>query len=219
MSAISRKMGAAPVDPAFRQYLGTREMGHPLAGERRPQGLAGVQLFAGRMRRDAADALAYGCTGLMGLQWRTDILGPNVAALAEAAWTQAGWNPTLGKTRAMPVPSTEGALGGMIADFSGQKIKGTADATLYQTCRYGLEGYNMKIPNGRYRVTLNSASLTLIKPGSRIGDFKLQGKPVIESLDIFARVGKNAALDIPCDNIEVTDGWLRLEVAARQSLP
>ena len=41
------------------------------------------------MRRDAADALAYGCTGLMGLHWRTDILSPNASALAQAAWDQS----------------------------------------------------------------------------------------------------------------------------------
>jgi len=52
-----------------------------------------------------------------------------------------------------------------------------------------------------------------------IGDFKLQGKTVIESLDIFARVGKFAALDLASDNIEVTDGWLRLGVEAKTSLP
>jgi hypothetical protein len=43
------------------------------------------------MRRDAADALKYGCTGLFGIHWRTRILGPNVSALARAAWEQAGW--------------------------------------------------------------------------------------------------------------------------------
>ena len=40
------------------------------------------------MRRDAADARKYGCTGLMGIHWRTRILGPNVSALAKAAWDQ-----------------------------------------------------------------------------------------------------------------------------------
>ncbi len=71
------------------------------------QGLAAVQLVAGRMRRDAADALAYGCTGLMGLHWRTDILGPNVAALAEAAWDQTRWNPSPGKLAAGGKPPAE----------------------------------------------------------------------------------------------------------------
>ena len=43
------------------------------------------------MRRDAFDALRYGCTGLMGIHWRTRILAPNVSALAKAAWDQSGW--------------------------------------------------------------------------------------------------------------------------------
>jgi hypothetical protein len=42
---------------------------------------------------------------------------------------------------------------------------------------------------------------------------------VVEGLDIFARVGKFAALDLTFDHIEVTDGWLRLRIAARQSWP
>jgi len=73
--------------------------------------LASVQLWAGRMRKDAADALAYGCTGLMGIHWRTRILAPNVAALAAAAWDQSSFNPAINK--ALPPPKLpEGPLGG-----------------------------------------------------------------------------------------------------------
>ena len=43
------------------------------------------------MRRDAADALRYGCDGLLGIHWRTRILSANVLALAQAAWDQS-WN-------------------------------------------------------------------------------------------------------------------------------
>lgn len=113
MSAISRHTGATPVDPAFKNIAGRDTWAIPWLESDNREGLAGVQLFVGRMRRDAADALAYGCTGLMGLQWRTDILGPNVSALAKAAWTQEGWNPTPGQTQeVMPVPTTEVAQGG-----------------------------------------------------------------------------------------------------------
>ena len=65
------------------------------------------QLWAGRMRRDAADALAYGCTGLLGIHWRTKILAPNVSALAQAAWSQDGWNPDAGKPAAEPASAGE----------------------------------------------------------------------------------------------------------------
>jgi hypothetical protein len=93
MSCINRYVGFEPIDAGF-----TRSKGRPLWAipwlEDDPALLI-PQLWAGRMRRDAIDAAAYGCTGLIGIHWRTRILSPNVAALASAAWEQP-WNPCLG---------------------------------------------------------------------------------------------------------------------------
>ena len=50
-----------------------------------------AQLWVGRLRKDALDAYRYGCDGLFGIHWRTRILGPNVSALAKAAWTCDEW--------------------------------------------------------------------------------------------------------------------------------
>lgn len=219
MSAISRHLGWTEVDQAFGRIQGREKWAIPWFESDERHGLAAMQLFAGRMRRDAADALAYGCTGLMGLQWRTDILSPNVAALAQAAWDQSGWNPRPGQLPADTAPPVEGPLGGHIANYPGRKIVNTSDAPLYQTCRYAMDGYNLKMPNGRYRVTLKFCEPHFDAAGQRIGDFKLQGRTVAENLDIFARVGKFAALDLAFDDIDVTDGWLRLGVEATTSLP
>ena len=218
-SAISRDTGATNVDPAFGKIVGRDKWAIPWLESDNREGLAGIQFFAGRMRRDAADALAYGCTGLMGLHWRTDILGPNVAALAEAAWDQASSNPLPGKPPAENTAPIDGPLGGETAAYPGRKIAGATDAAPYQTCRYNFEGYNLKVPNGRYRVTLGFCEPHFDKAGQRIGDFKLQGKTVVEGLDIFGRVGKSAALDLTFDRVKVTDGWLRLRIEARQSWP
>jgi hypothetical protein len=219
MAAISRNTGAAEIDRAFGRIVGREKWAIPWLESDNREGLAGVQLFAGRMRRDAADALAYGCTGLMGLQWRTEILGPNVAALAAAAWDQSGWNPSPGKVPAEATGPADGPLGGAVAAYPGREIAGASDALLYQTCRYNFDGYNLKVPNGRYRVTLGFCEPHFDKAGERIGDFKLQGQTAVEGLDIFARVGKFAALDLAFDKIEVTDGCLRLRIEARQSWP
>ncbi len=54
------------------------------------------QLWVGRMRMDAHDAKTYGATGLIGIHWRTRAVGPMVAALARAGWTQSGWSRTPG---------------------------------------------------------------------------------------------------------------------------
>jgi hypothetical protein len=95
MSCISRTVGNSPVEPGFRDVHGRPKWSIPWMED--DPGLTMPQLWAGRMRRDAADSLAYGCTGLMGIHWRTRILGPNVSALAQAAWDQRGWNPDFGK--------------------------------------------------------------------------------------------------------------------------
>jgi hypothetical protein len=41
------------------------------------------------MLYDAADARHLGCSGLMGIHWRTKIIAPNIAALASAGWDQS----------------------------------------------------------------------------------------------------------------------------------
>ena len=186
MSAISRHLGWTKVDPAFGRIESREKWAIPWLESDSRHGLAALQPFVGRMRRDAADALAYGCTGLMGLQWRTDILAPNIAALAQAAWDQTGWNPSPGRLPDEATPAREGPMGGKVAKYPGRKIANTTDAALYQTCRYDMEGYNLELPNGRYRVTLKFCEPHFDHAGKRTGDFKLQGKTVVESLDIFA---------------------------------
>jgi len=94
MSCISREVGHAPVEPGFAKVQGRPKWAIPWLED--DPAMIIPQLWVGRMRKDAADSLAYGCTGLMGIHWRTRILGPNVSALASAAWDQSRWNPAQG---------------------------------------------------------------------------------------------------------------------------
>ncbi len=89
VSCINRKVGMEPVDRGFSNVADRPKWAIPWLED--DPAMNSIQLWAGRMRRDAADALEYGCTGLMGIHWRTRILSPNVSALAKAAWDQAGW--------------------------------------------------------------------------------------------------------------------------------
>jgi len=95
MSCINRNVGFSPVEPGFAGMTGRPEWAIPWLED--DPAMIIPQLWVGRMRRDAADALAYGCSGLMGIHWRTRILGPNVSALAQAGWEQEKWNPNFGK--------------------------------------------------------------------------------------------------------------------------
>jgi hypothetical protein len=216
MSCINRQVGHTPVEPGFAQVAGRPKWAIPWMED--DPALASVQLWAGRMRRDAADALAYGCTGLMGIHWRTRILAPNVAALAAAAWDQSSFNPAINK--ALPPPKLpEGPLGGQIAAYTNNRIAGTDDPPLYQTVRYNTGGYLFDVPNGAYTVTLKFCEPHYDKNLARVFGTKIQGKQVIDSLDIFATVGKNKALDRSFDNVQVTDGRLRIEFTYQIEFP
>jgi len=91
MSCINRNIGFNWVDQEFVNIKGRPKWAIPWLEDDGAMVLP--QLWAGRMRRDAADALSLGCSGLLGIHWRTKNLAPNVSALAKSAWSQAGWNP------------------------------------------------------------------------------------------------------------------------------
>ncbi len=84
MSCINQQVGFTPVDPGFAKVTGRPLWAIPWMED--DPALTSMQLWAGRMRADAADALSYGCSGLIGIHWRTKTLQTNVSALAQAGW-------------------------------------------------------------------------------------------------------------------------------------
>jgi hypothetical protein len=209
MSCINRNVGFAPVEPGFAKVTGRPQWAIPWLED--DPGLTIPQLWAGRMRRDAADALAYGCTGLMGIHWRTRILGPNISALAHAAWNQKAWNPDFGKKIEPPKPKlTEGREGGNAAQFPNNPIADTENDPLYQTVIWDVKAYRVKVPNGLYTVTLKFCEPHYTKSGKRVFGVKLQGNKVIDQLDIFAEVGQNRALDYTFEDVRVDNGILEI---------
>ena len=90
ISCINRMDGHAPDEPAFANITDRPKWVIPWL-ENDPS-LTAPQPWVGRMRYDAVDALRLGCTGLIGIHWRTKIIAANVAALAAAGWDQS-WVP------------------------------------------------------------------------------------------------------------------------------
>ncbi|HIJ73769.1 MAG TPA: hypothetical protein HPP83_06675 [Candidatus Hydrogenedentes bacterium] len=201
VSCISRAVGHDPVEPAFAEVEGRGKWAIPWLED--DPAMTSLQLWAGRMRRDARDALAYGCTGLMGIHWRTRILGPNVATLAQAAWDQTGW-PEEKRDRSGPV-------GGVQVNSGIRDIGGTDDDPLYQTVRYSMKAYLFSAPNGRYRVTLHFTEPYHTAKDMRVMTVTIQGKTVLDGLDVYAEVGKDHALSFTFEDVEARDG--RIEVA------
>jgi len=93
MSCINRNVGHDPVEPGFRDLASRPKWAIPWLEDDPAQIIP--QLWVGRMRKDAFDARQFGCTGLLGIHWRTRILGPNASALARAAWDQSTWSSGL----------------------------------------------------------------------------------------------------------------------------
>jgi hypothetical protein len=72
------------------------------------------------------------------------------------------------------------------------------DMPLYQTERYHTStfGYSTRVlGDGEYLVILKFAEVYFTGPGQKVFDVVLNGVPVIQDLDIFARVGKAMAHD------------------------
>lgn len=209
MSCINRNVGFAPVEAGFARVEGRPQWAIPWLED--DPALIIPQLWVGRMRRDAADALGYGCTGLLGIHWRTRVLAPNVSALAKAAWQQKPWNPHPGQPVVLPKPKPiKGRNGGNVAAFPNNPMADTEHDPLYQTVAYGMDAYRLKVPNGRYTVRLQFCEPHYNEVGKRVFGVTLQGKKVIDSLDVFATVGQNRAIDYTFEAVEVSDGMLEI---------
>jgi unsaturated chondroitin disaccharide hydrolase len=88
-------------------------------------------------------------------------------------------------------------------------IAGTADDRLYQSERFGNFSYNIPVANGNYLVMLKFAELHWSKVGQRVFNVSLEGKVVLSSLDLVAKVGPYTAYDVTIP-VTVTDGSLAI---------
>jgi len=217
MSCINQQVGFAFVEPAFARIEGRPKWSIPWLED--DPNMIGMQLYSGRTRRDAADAHAYGCTGLLGIHWRTRILSPNVVTLAQAAWEQRPWNPESGQRIKLEPRAADVRLRGQAAEFPHNHIEGTSSSAIYQTCVYDLDGYRVKVPNGTYSITLQFCEVAYEQPSKRVFGVQLQTKTVLEHLDVFAKTGKNRALDFTYTNIVVSNEELAVGFVKETEFP
>ena len=204
-SCINLELGTVPVDPDFARLKDRPKWAIPWLED--DLSMSTPQMWVGRIRKDAFDARKYGCTGLMGIHWRTRDVGPEIAALAAAGWDHSGSKP-IGADDQSADQAVE-VDGGGIASFDAP-VADTKDSHLYQTVRYDVSAYRLRLPNGKYTVKLQFCEPVYSEANQRVFGVTLQGKTIIERLDIFAKVGRNRALDYTFPDISVTDG--RIEI-------
>jgi len=87
-----------------------------------------------------------------------------------------------------------GSIPSKDAMFVSALVASADEVPFYQTVRYNVSGYNLTVPNGSYTVALKFFEPNYDKTGVRVFGAKIQVKQVIETLDIFAKAGKNHAL-------------------------
>jgi len=210
-SCINREVGKAPVDPNFARIEGRPLWAIPWLED--DPSLTSPQLWVGRMRQDAVDALKYGCDGLMGIHWRTRILSANALALARAAWDQS-WNK-------MPAifANLVGPINGQFVVFTAKAIAGLKEESVYRDIRDRVYGYHLEVPNGTYSITLKFLEGEFDKKGARAFDVLVQGIKVAEKVDIFERAGKYKALDLAFRDIKVANGKLAIDFVDRIHYP
>lgn len=132
MSVINRNVGNEPVEPGFNNIQGRPKW--QISWLEDDGAMVSPQLWVGRVRKDAADAYKYGCTGLMGIHWRTKILAPAFMALARAGWEANLYNkPLAANMRDYPV-------GNIYLDWAKVEF-GTKAAEKAAAIFTGLDGY------------------------------------------------------------------------------
>jgi hypothetical protein len=217
MSCINRQVGHDPVETGFANVVGRPTWAIPWM-ENDPN-LVGPQPWVGRMRHDAADAKRLGCTGLLGIHWRTKILAGNVSALAQAGWDLSWLPKDFDMTAVKPKPAVRvpGPQGGQVARFTAP-VEDTEEDPVYQVVRYDVDGYHYPVPNGSYKITLKFNEPHYGEAGKRVFGAKIQNRQVFRKLDLFAKVGKNKAYDVVA-SAEVKDGWLLIDFEREVELP
>ena len=213
MSSISREVGNTPIDSAYAQIRGRQTWAIPWM-ENDPQ-LTSAQPWVGRMLYDAADARRLGCSGLLGIHWRTQEVGANVSALAGAAWDQSYVTPTLLDALG---GHTEGVSGGK-STSSMDPVAGAGSLAIYQSVRYDVDGYSLLVPKGFYTVTLQFNEPHYSEAGKRVFGVRIQGKQVLEHLDIYGRAGENHALNLEFPHIAASGGVIKIAFTREIEFP
>jgi beta-glucanase (GH16 family) len=95
------------------------------------------------------------------------------------------------------------------------QISGTDEDVIFQSDKYGMVTYKVRLPNGSYDIKLLFAEKYFNSSGSRVFDVYFEQNRVIENLDIYQTVGKDAALVREITNVAIDDGVLDIQFAEK----
>lgn len=106
-----------------------------------------------------------------------------------------------------------GQIGGTPGSYYGQPVSGTTDDLVFQTEQRGIVKYQVRLPAGKYTVSLMLAENYFNAPDCRLMDINVEGEYVVRDLDLFAAAGAHAAFYLEVSEVCVSDGILDIHLA------
>lgn len=91
---------------------------------------------------------------------------------------------------------------------SGTAVSNTATPAIYRSSLHGIAGYKVRVPNGKYNVTLLLAEDEFSTAGKRVFSAKIEGREVFANLDVFQQAGQHSAVTLLSPGIVVQDNTL-----------
>lgn len=125
-----------------------------------------------------------------------------------------GYLPEQGWTLTADYGSIDG--GNSTFSFS---INNTDEDEIYQSEKWGMTTYRVRLPNGVYNVKLMFAENYHNQAGQRIFDVWLENERVLQNFDIYSLVGKNTAYVKEINNVSVNDGYLDIYFVTHKDNP
>jgi hypothetical protein len=109
-------------------------------------------------------------------------------------------------------PTVEyGRMDGQTAYHSGIAIAGAADPEVYRSELYGFGEYHVRVPNGRYFVSVMMAENYFTAAGKRVMRLVVEGKELESALDLYVRIGYRTAYQ-RATFVDVTDGTVDIHI-------
>ena len=97
-------------------------------------------------------------------------------------------------------------------------VQNTSYPQIYQGELWGVYDYQVKVPNGTYRVNLHFCEFYFTKPGQRVFDVSVEKQPVLKDFDIVQTVGPNTAY-ISSHFVKVEDEMLNISFDTTANQP
>jgi len=145
--------------------------------------------------------------------------GTNEPAGTDLVWAMNVGGPAYEGIDGTQYRAEESISGGTVGTM--ETVKGSQDAFLYKSFREGGVEVTRPLENGLYDITFHFAEPDNIGGGERVFDAIVEGRRVIDDLDVMAfRDGKiESALAVVSPNVEIADGELNIAFEASARLP